>query len=271
MKFGRQHDPITLTETLPPDKWWFNAKTNKCSLFIGTTNWTNPGWKDPNFKTRDSLTSYSQLFNAIELNTSFYHIPSIEQVQIWAQKTAPNFKFCPKIPRAISHHKSLNIESDILLRFRENISNFESQLGPCFMQLPDYFDTKRKNSLFQFLELQKKGFNLFIELRHPSWFEKSQELDQLISTLITKNIGLVITDTPGRRDVLHMNHIIPTTFIRFVATGDDSSDESRLMQWRKHMEDWASLGVQEIYFFIHHPNHTKLIEFSKLLRTEPVE
>jgi uncharacterized protein YecE (DUF72 family) len=64
-------------------------------------------------------------------------------------------------------------------------------------------------------------------------------------------LGVVITDTAGRRDCCHMHVTIPKTFIRFVGNSLHPTDYTRIDAWIKRMKYWLDNGLQELYFFMH--------------------
>ena len=67
-------------------------------------------------------------------------------------------------------------------------------------------------------------------------------------------MALVITDTPGRRDVVHMRLTSTTAFVRFKANNDPDSDKQRVNEWISRAKNWFDLGLEEFYFFVHTAN-----------------
>lgn len=65
------------------------------------------------------------------------------------------------------------------------------------------------------------------------------------------NKGLVITDTPGRRDAVHMHLSNATAFIRFDCRGDHELDLFRIDEWKKQLKSWYLQGLEKCYFFLH--------------------
>jgi len=65
------------------------------------------------------------------------------------------------------------------------------------------------------------------------------------------NMGVVITDTAGRRDCAHMHLTIPKVFIRYVGNSLHPSDYTRCDAWIKRMKYWLEKGAEELYFFMH--------------------
>jgi uncharacterized protein YecE (DUF72 family) len=126
------------------------------------------------------------------------------------------------------------------------------------------FSYKDKMLLFRFLENWPSEFKLSLELRHPSWFQNGVILPPLSDYLNRKNIGLVITDVAGRRDVLHSSLSTDWTMIRLIGNNLHVSDEMRLGEWANRIKEWQKIGLRDCYFFLHQPDDIMTIEFSTL-------
>ncbi|MEO6190819.1 MAG: DUF72 domain-containing protein [Saprospiraceae bacterium] len=270
MKFGYSPNIIRTFTPLPEPRLWFQNIDSQSITYFGSTNWTESYWKGLIYplktKSSDFLYHYSRFFDSIELNTTFYRIPSSEQVIKWKNSTPEGFIFCPKIPASISRSKLLGLNSQIWHDFAESMSFFEDQLGPCFMQLPEYFDTSRICQLQELMESNQIISPLMIELRHQSWFINTSTINELCIQLSQKQSGLVITDTAGRQDVIHMNITCPYLFIRFVSNGIPEYDELRLMNWCSTLEKLKDKGLKQIHFIFHHPNPHQMIACVKNMK-----
>ena len=176
--------------------------------------------------------------------------------------------FCPKIPASISRSKLLGLNSQIWHEFTDSMSYFKDQLGPCFIQLPEYFDTTRISQLQALIDSNQVISPLMIELRHSSWFIDKSAMNELCIQLTQKKSGLVITDTAGRQDVIHMNITCPYLFIRFVSNGNPEDDELRLQNWCSTLEKLKDKGLQQIHFIFHHPNPIQMITCVKNMKKE---
>ena len=75
--------------------------------------------------------------------------------------------------------------------------------------------------------------------------------------MMENNIGTVITDTAGRRDVLHMRLTAPVVFIRWVGNSLHPTDFPRIEAWAHRLRSWMEKGLKEIYFIVH--NHNELL------------
>ncbi|HLG38953.1 MAG TPA: DUF72 domain-containing protein, partial [Chitinophagaceae bacterium] len=153
--------------------------------------------------------------------------------------------------QGVTHRGSLNGKDFITNEFFRGIVAFEEHLGPVFVQVSDTFSPKRKTELFSYLASLPKNLQFFLEVRHPDWFAKEKEREDMFSFLSEHNMGTVITDTAGRRDCAHMRLTIPKTFIRYVGNSLHPTDYTRTDVWAERMKYWLNNGLEELYFFMH--------------------
>jgi uncharacterized protein YecE (DUF72 family) len=99
------------------------------------------------------------------------------------------------------------------------------------------------------LGLFPQELEIALEFRHPSWFEE-KNWEKVAKIIQEFNAILVITDTPGRQDVLHMTSLNLKTFVRFVAT-NSNLDELRIKNWSDRLINWYDSGLENAYFFVH--------------------
>ncbi|SUX48380.1 DUF72 domain-containing protein [Chryseobacterium indoltheticum] len=256
MKFGQVEDPSKIDFTLPKDHSRTKEilKQNKKGLeniSIGCAKWNKTDLKGFYPKgTKDELAYYSTQFNSIELNATFYGMPSSEQVLTWKEKTPENFKFFPKITNTVSHFRRLLNIDDVVTQFATAVLNFDEKLGMVFLQLHDNFKPKDYERLEQFVNKWPKEVPLAIELRNTEWFTDEEIFDKTCELFEQHNITNIIVDTAGRRDMLHMRLTTPNAFIRYVGANDES-DYQRLDDWLKHLTKWKKEGLQNLYFFVH--------------------
>lgn len=256
MKFGQVEDPSQIDFTLPQDHSRTKEilKQNKKGLeniSIGCAKWNKTDLKGFYPKgTKDELTYYATQFNSIELNATFYGMPTSEQVLTWKEKTPPNFKFFPKITNTVSHFRRLLNIDDVVTQFATAVLNFDEKLGMVFLQLHDNFKPKDYERLEQFINKWPKEVPLAIELRNTEWFTDEEILDKTCTLFEDHNITNIIVDTAGRRDMLHMRLTTPNAFIRYVGANAES-DYERLDDWLKHLTAWKKEGLQNLYFFVH--------------------
>ncbi len=229
-------------------------------IYIGCVQWGTKEWVGKIYpaKTKEAafLDHYINHFNCIELNATHYNLYGADTISKWAAKAKDkNFMFCPKFPQSISHHSILASEESMQLtdRFFTGVLAFEDHLGPIFMQVSEKYSPANKKSLFSFLKSLPADIQFFTEVRHPGWFSNDMVRKEYFETLQSLQIGVVITDTAGRRDCVHMELTVPKAFIRFVGNNLHASDYARIDEWVLRIKQWLDNGLQELYFFMHQP------------------
>ena len=255
MKFGQVEDPSLIDFTLPKD----DAKTkeilekNKSGLqniSVGCAKWNKTDLKGFYPKgTKDELTYYATQFNSIELNATFYSLPSPEQVLTWKEKTPAAFKFFPKITNTVSHFRRLINVDDVVTQYATSMLNFGDQLGMVFLQLHDNFKPKDYDRIEKFARSWPREIPLAIELRSTEWFEE-ENFEKVSALFEENNITNIIVDAAGRRDILHMRLTTDSAFIRYVGANAES-DYERLDDWLERIKIWKNQGLKNLYFFVH--------------------
>jgi uncharacterized protein YecE (DUF72 family) len=257
MKFGSVNNPGDINFSLPDDHTQTKhvlaayGDTNKPNVFVGCAKWNKNDLK--NFYPKgvgDELEYYSKNFNSVELNATFYNTYSEEQISAWHDKVPDAFKFFPKINRYISHLKWLKDIDEATDDFYNNIVHFRKKLGTTFLQLRDNFQPKFFDRVANFVERWPEGVPLAIELRHSDWFDDTGAADGLYNLLEKNNVANIITDTAGRRDLLHMRLTNNEAFVRYVGA-NHASDYDRLDEWVQRLATWNQQGLDNIHFFVH--------------------
>lgn len=262
MDFGRvpENELNKIDFKLPPEPPMNQSvlkgrKAKKPEVYIGCAKWGRKEWIGKIYpkgtKEKDFLDEYVKHYNSIELNATHYKLYKPSDLQRWIEKVKDkDFKFSPKVYQGISHFGSFKDKKFLTDSFLESIVTFGKHLGPIFLQVSDKFGPKRKNELFEYLELLPKDVQFFLEVRHPDWFIKPTN-EELFKKLKQLKIGAVITDTAGRRDCCHMHLTIPKTFIRYVGNSLHKTDFPRIDAWVERMKYWLDNGIEEINFFMH--------------------
>ncbi|MBL7748365.1 MAG: DUF72 domain-containing protein [Chitinophagaceae bacterium] len=263
MEFGRvpENELNSIDFSLPAEpgynKGILKGKPAKnARVYLGCAKWGRTEWVGkiypPKTKEKDFLQHYVQHYNSIELNATHYRIWGEAGITKWAEKAkGMDFKFCPKMYQGITHRGSLAGKEFATNEFFRGIVAFKEHLGPIFVQVSDSFSPKRKAELFTYLQSLPVDLQFFLEVRHPDWFAKEKERDDMFEFLRTHNMGAVITDTAGRRDCAHMYLTIPKAFIRYVGNSLHATDYTRIDAWVERMKYWLDKGMEELYFFMH--------------------
>jgi uncharacterized protein YecE (DUF72 family) len=236
-------------------------KDTNLKIYIGCAKWGRTEWLGkiypPKTKEKDFLQQYVQHYNCIELNATHYKVYGAAAIEKWAaQAKGKDFLFCPKMYQGVTHKGNLYGKNFLTSEFLRGVTAFKEHLGPVFIQVSETYSPKRKDDLFHYLQSLPTDMQFFVEVRHRSWFENTEERNELLQTLQSLHIGAVITDTAGRRDCCHMHLTVPKVFIRYVGNSLHPSDYSRTDAWINRMKYWIDNGLKEIYFFMHMHDET---------------
>jgi len=257
MKFGSVTDPSLIDFTLPDDHHENNrvlqrTKNSTAVKFnIGCAKWNKTDLK--NFYprgTKNELAYYSNEFNSIELNATFYRLFEPEQFTKWKDTTPNHFKFFPKITQTISQYKRLKGTEELVDSYTNSVRHLDHKLGGVFLQMMANFAPKDFDKVSDFITYWPKDIPLSVELRHTDWYNDSNVANKLHHLFESNNIANIITDTAGRRDLLHMRLTNSNIFIRYVGANHES-DYTRLDDWIIRIKQWVEQGAKEINFFIH--------------------
>lgn len=264
MDFGKVDSPDLeqIDFTLPSDadgtkKILAQGKPSKkkTAIHVGCAKWGRKDWVGKIYpkgtKEADFLNHYAKRFNCIELNATFYRLPTVKQVEGWKAKVGPDFKFCPKFTDQITHYKRLKDADAVTSVFLEGINAFGENLGPVFLQTPPNYAPKNLDVLEAYIESLPDDLDLFVELRHPGWFSDSETFEKVFDMLEKHKAGAVITDASGRRDCVHMRLTTSSAFIRFVGNSLHPTDYTRCDDWIRRIKSWQEAGIERIFFFMH--------------------
>lgn len=273
MDFGQILDPLELKQiqmrlpalTTPEEAVQLErlgraASRNKTTpqIFVGAPIFSHSPWVG-NFypegtEASDYLRAYSKQFNTVELNSTFYAIPSLETFQKWKGSVGPDFKFCPKFPKSISH--SLDGNHPDLKIFAERVLSLGDNLGVCFLQLPHYFLAQERPRLNSLLASLPRDLKTVVEFRNNDFFTEQRLKPEWVETLAKAFIGSVSVDTPGARPIAHVSLTSTRIMIRFLGANLHDSDHARLQEWAERVMTWHEHGMKEIYFIVHQPDNS---------------
>lgn len=144
-------------------------------IHLGTQGWSYADWVGvfypPGAKQEHYLPFYAEVFDTVELDTTFYHPPKPSIVRSWARHTPAGFRFAAKFPQAITHEAGLFGVEESTAAFVRALEPLGEKLGPLLAQLPAEFERDERNAwaLDRFLEVAPAGVRIAVEFRHPSW------------------------------------------------------------------------------------------------------
>lgn len=167
------------------------------SYHVGTSGWVYDHWQGRYYpadlpKTK-WLDFYAHTFDTVELNNSFYRVPSEKAFARWRDATPDGFLYAVKVNRFITHLKRLKNVDEPLASFLNRARLLGPKLGPLLYQLPP--NLHRDDGLLEaFLKQLPGDLSHAFEFRHESW------LDEGVFDLLRRyNAGFCIFDMPGLR------------------------------------------------------------------------
>ena len=141
-------------------------------IYVGTSGYGYKEWKGKFYPERISpgemLHFYAKHFGAVEINNTFYHMPTETVLASWSGQVPASFVFAIKAPQVITHLKRLRNVSDETGYLFKALSILDSKLGPVLFQLPGSFRADF-GALQDFLDLLPAGASCTFEFRSPSW------------------------------------------------------------------------------------------------------
>ena len=162
-------------------------------VLVGTSGYNYPEWRGTfypeKFSTDKMLAYYAERFPTVEINYTFYRMPTEKLLAGWAAGTPDAFRFTLKAPRRITHDAKLRRCEDLLQTFCRTARTLESKLGVLLFQLPPNFK-KDVALLNEFLSLLPPKTTAAFEFRHPSWFDAD-----VFDALRSKNVALCVADS----------------------------------------------------------------------------
>jgi len=183
--------------------------------YIGTSGWHYEHWRG-RFYPEDLpkpkwLEFYARSFDTLELNNSFYHLPTEKAFANWHDSSPHGFTFSVKVSRFITHIKRLKDVEKALVKFIDRAKLLENKLGPLLYQLPP--GLHRNDLLLEdFLKLLPRDLSHVFEFRHESWFAK-----EVYDLLRKYNAGFCIYDMPDLTTPLEVT--ADFVYVRFHGRG----------------------------------------------------
>lgn len=247
-------------------------------LFLGTSSWSSKDWNGvfypEGMAPADYLSHYATRFRSVEVDATFYRIPSESLARKWRSNLPDGFQLAAKVPRVITHEKGLVDAGEDLKAFLGVMDLLGDRLGPILFQFP-YYRKSGEMTAEIFLERVRSllaglpsGYRFALEIRNRSWLKAP-----LLDLLRSRNVALALIDHPwmpragdyfAGRDPVTAGF----TYIRWL--GDRYGIEKRTKSWdriildrRREMEAWVPV-VQSLlarnmtiygYFNNHYAGH----------------
>lgn len=250
--------------------------------FLGCPSWSENAWREylypEDARPNDFLGLYSQVFNAVEGNTTFYARPAPATVQRWAQIMPEHFRFTAKFPGDISHGGDLREQLSAAETFVQLLSPLGERVSPLWLQLPASFSPSRLAELAGFIDGLERP--LAVEVRHPEFFAKGDAERMLNRLLRGRGVERICLDPRALFScistspaVLHAQSKKPkvpprpaafTQFpqVRFIGHPELEANDPFLVPWLDKVAGWIEEG-RTPYVFLHTSDNRLAAELAR--------
>lgn len=206
------------------------------TAYIGTSGWVYKNW-DKTFYPEDvpaygRLEFYTTQFSTVEVNATFYRLPSLKMIHSWRQRAPRTFVFAVKGSRYITHLKKLTNLGRGLSKFTRRIGPLRPRLGPILWQLPRILQ-KDARRLDRFLSQLPGSFRHAVEFRHPSWY--CEEIFDILRDRQAAHVSISSQAMPE-----DLNVTADFAYIRFHGLEGGAAHDytrSELEPWAGHIRD----------------------------------
>lgn len=211
-------------------------------LLVGTSGFAYREWKGhfypPDLRNAAMLRYYAERFPSVEINNTFYRMPSENVLEQWSAEVGPDFRFVLKAPQTITHRRRLKQVDDAVAHFFRVADTLGDRFGPVLVQLPPNLKVDAER-LEAFLALAPTGARLAFEFRHDSWFDPG-----VYAALRARGAVLCAAHTEAGATPL-----IATSSWGYIRLRNVEYDDAELDDWvaRIRAQPW-----DEVYVFFKH-------------------
>jgi uncharacterized protein YecE (DUF72 family) len=225
-------------------------------VFVGTSGYNYPEWRGTfypeKFSTDKMLAYYAERFPTVEINYTFYRLPTEKILSGWAAGTPEHFTFTLKAPRRITHDAKLERCEDITQAFCKTAQTLGSKLAVLLFQLPPTYK-KNIEALRRFSELMPEGTRAAFEFRHPSWFDAD-----VFDILRARNLALCVADSEKLSAPVEV-----TADYAYFRLRDEGYQQADIERWAGVIKGLTE--VKSAYVYFKHEEQGLGPEFAKRL------
>lgn len=218
-------------------------------ILVGTSGYNYPEWKGsfypPDLPAAKMLPFYAQQFNTVEINYTFYRMPTPKLVANWAAQVPEHFRFTLKAPKRITHDRRLRDVAQPVSAFLETAAELGPRLGALLFQLPPNF--KRDLEVFDaFLDVLPPKVCAAFEFRNDSWLD-----DEVYARLKARNLALCVADSEKRS-----TPVIATADYAYLRLRDEGYQEGDIATW-SHIVSDLQQTCKDVYVYFKHEDEGK--------------
>jgi uncharacterized protein YecE (DUF72 family) len=212
--------------------------------WVGTSGYNYAEWKGTfypaDLPAARMLGFYSERFSVVEINATFYRMPTTKTLAGWATATPPGFRFALKAPQRITHFARLRNVDEPVRYLCDAVQTLADKLGPLLFQLPPNF-ARDLGRLGDLLALLPPQLVCAFEFRHPSWFA-----DDVYARLRARNAALCIADTEAGTTPL-----VTTADFGYLRLRDEGYTDADHRRWADDIRRLGE-GWRDAYIFFKH-------------------
>jgi uncharacterized protein YecE (DUF72 family) len=226
------------------------------NILVGTSGYNYPEWRGTfypeKFPTSKMLAYYSERFRTVEVNYTFYRMPTPALLEGWGKGTPERFTFTLKAPRRITHDSKLQRCEDLTHAFCTTAATLGPKLGVLLFQLPPTF--KRDDAVLgSFVELLPEGTRAAFEFRHASWHD-----DAVFEMLRRRNLALCVADSEKMS-----TPVVATADYGYFRLRDEGYQAADLHRWATVIRGLT--GLTDAFVYFKHEEEGKGPEFAREL------
>ncbi len=199
------------------------------------------------------LFHYATQFDAVELSVTFNDLPyesDMKGLKEVVEEANENFRFCPIIPRRVSHEFPLGDNYHDMREFLAAVGTLGVHLGPIVLRLPETFQPENWPAIVRFARRCPKDKRFVVHLTHMDWFRKTECLFPLAAALKETTMNILIEDDFTRElpleKIIGGDHLM----IRFKGRQKLEQDDQRLAMWVYRLGEYKAYGIKNSYFFL---------------------
>ncbi len=217
-------------------------------IFVGTSGYGYKEWKGifypEKISPKEMLGFYAERLSTVEINNTFYHMPTTPVLASWSAQVPDDFVFALKAPQIITHLKRLHDVAGETEYLFKTLATLDKKLGPVLFQFPPNFRADHSR-LADFLTMIPSYIPCAVEFRHPSWLEA-----KILDLLREKGLSLCLADT-DEHPVDEIVSTAPWGYLRLRRTDYTEADLSRWLE-RILAQPW-----QQAFVFFKHEEEAK--------------
>jgi uncharacterized protein YecE (DUF72 family) len=237
-------------------------------IHIGTSGWHYKHWRGsfyrPDVRAADMFRFYVHQFNTVEINNSFYRLPTTKALRDWKDAAPNKFCFAVKASRFLTHMKKLKDPKPALRRFFDRVETLGPNLGPILFQLPPRRQCNSER-LASFLTALPRKHRSAFEFRNPTWHHQT-----VYELLRRHNAAFCVYELAGFQSPMQ----ITADFAYIRLHGPDGAyqgryTEKRLGGWAEQIRHWRR-RLKDIYIYFDNDQNgyaaCNALELKKMLR-----